>query len=314
MFKREIIVCAFVFTIFFAHQLVLANSTDITLDSMVDICEDMESAILDIVVEYETYNDPAPKLQHIAGTNMAIQKGRAKHVWSSARPLEESDPNKQKKAPIWRSKSTEKVTIMNGRGHSWDSEITQSYNGKVAKRHQIDGWPRRVSLGTITETQHFMPKRSITPFGFTILRFERKSLSKLLREKELVSIDNTIKTVNGFETIHVDLFVPINNKKILSKRVYFSVDHCLTLVKIEYFNGSKVGLAVEVFELAQVAEALWFPKKGWLAPSTGRAYVYEATKITVNQGLTNDYFDIIFTPGTKVRDKIEGTEYTVKSK
>ena len=312
MFENKILTYALM--IFITSPLVLANSTDITLDCLADICEDMELAILDIVVEYETYNDPPPKLQHIAGTNMGIQKGRAKHVWSSARPLEESDPNKQKKAPIWRSKSTEKVTIMNGRGHSWDSEITQSYNGKVAKRHQLDGWPKRISHGTITQTQDFAPKRGITPFGFTILRFERKPLSKRLREKELVSIDNTIKTVNGFEIIHVDLFVPINNKKILSKRVYFSVDHCLTPVKIEYFNGRKVGLAVEVFELAQVAEALWFPKKGRLAPSTGRAYVYEASKVALNQGLTNDYFNIEFPPGTKVRDEIKGIEYIVKSK
>jgi len=313
MFNRKI--CACVLMIFFAAPLALADSMDITLDFVADICEAMESSILDAVVEYETYNDPAPKLENIAGTNFGVQKGRAKHVWSTARPSMESDPNQLKRAPLWRSKSTEKVTIMNAQGHSWDSEITQSYNGKIAKRHQLDGWPKRVSFGTITERQHFMPERGITPLGFTVLRFEQKPLSKRLREKELVQLDNNIKTVNGFETIHVDLFVDLNDRKILSERVYFSVDHYLTPVKIEYFNGSKVALAVEVFELEKVGEGLlWFPKKGRLTSSVRGTpvYVYEASKIVLNQGLTDKHFDIEFPPGTKVRDEIRYLEYVVK--
>jgi len=312
MFKRKIRACALV--IFITSPLALADSVGITLDFVADICQAVESAILDAVVEYETYNDPPPKLQAIAGTNFGVQKGRAKHVWSTARPSMESDPNQLKRAPLWLSKSTEKVTIMNAQGHSWDSEITQSYNGKIAKRHQLDGWPKRVSFGTITETRHFMPKRGITPLGFTVLRFQEKPLSKHLREKESVSLNNTIKTVNGFETIQVDLFVTINDRKILSRRVYFSVDHYLTPVKIEYFNGRKVALTVEVFALEKVGEGLlWFPKKGRLASSVRgtRAYVYEASKIAVNQGLAKEYFDIDFPMGTKVRDEIRDLEYVV---
>lgn len=312
MFKWKIRACALV--IFITSPLALADSADITLDFLADICEAMESAIFDVVVEYETYNDPAPKLQEIAGTNMAILKGRAKHVWSTARPSVQSDPNQLKGPLLWLSKSTQKFTLMNAHGNSWDSQITQSYNGKISKRHQLDGWPRRVSYGTIVEKRHFMPKRGITPLGFTVLRFQEKPLSKHLREKESVSLNNTIKTVNGFETIHVDLFVSINDRKILSRRVYFSVDHYLTPVKIEYFNGRKIALTVEVFALEEVANGWCFPKKGRLTPSAGRAYVYEASKIAVNQGLAKEYFDIEFPLGTKVRDEIKGVEYIVKPK
>lgn len=300
MFKRKI--CACVLMMFFAAPLALATSIDITLDSLADICGALESSILDVVVEYETYNDPPPKLEDIAGTDNVVQKGRAKHVLTAARPFME------------RFKSTKKVTVMNEYEDSWDSETANSYNGKVAKRCQIDGWPNRLSMGTIIKNQDFVPKYTITPLGFTILRFEfeGKPLSERLREKEFVRLDNTIKTVNGFETIHVDLFVHWEDKEILYARVHFSVAHFLTPVKIEYFNGRKVALAVEVFELEEVPETLWFPKRGRLTPSVGRAYVYEASKIVVNQGLTEKDFDIDFPASTKVRDEIKGIEYVVQ--
>ncbi len=303
-------ICACVLTIFFAAPLALATSTEITLDCLADICQFMESAIFDVVVEYQTYYDPPPNLEDIAGTDNVFQKGRAKHIWAWA-TAESFTPGPF----VERSKSTKKVTVMNELGDSWDSEITQSYNGEVAKRHQLDGWPNKLSRGTITKKRDFMPNRSVTPLGFTVLRFKEKPLSERLREKDSVRLDNTIKTVNGFKTIHVNLFVRWKDKEILSKRVYFSADHMFTPVKIEYFSGKgKVALAVEVFELEKVAEALWFPKKGRLAPSVPgrRAYIYEASKILVNQGLTDEYFDIKFPPGTKVYDEIKDREYVVK--
>jgi hypothetical protein len=305
MLKRKI--CACVLTIFFMAPLALAPSMEITLDCLADICQSMESTIFDVVVEYETYNDPPPKLEDIAGTDNVLQKGRAKHVWAWATT---GGPY------IERFKSTKKVTVVNEHGDSWDSEITQSYNGEVAKRYQFDGWPNKLSRGMITKRQDFMPDRSATPLGFTVLRFNEKPLSECLREKDFVRLDNTIKTVNGFNTIHVDLFVHWKDKEILSKRVYFSVDNVFTPVKIEYFSRKdEVALAVEVFELEKVAEELWFPKKGRLTPSVpgSRAYIYEASKIVVNQGLADEHFDIEFPPGTEVRDEINDRIYVVKS-
>lgn len=314
MLKGKICVC--VFTIFFTAPLALATPMEVSLDSLADICEVMQSAIWDVTVEYETYNDPVPNLENIAGTHDLVQKGRAKHVWAWATTAPFTPG-----PPIERFKSTVKVTVMNEHGDTWDSEITESYDGKVAKRHQFDGWPNKISIGMITKKGDLMSNHSATPLGFTVLRFNEERLSACLRQKELVRLDNAIKTVNGFKTIHVELFVHWKDKEILSKRVYFSVDHVFTPVKIEYFNGKgKIALAVEVFELEEkVSEELgfplWFPKKGRLSPSApgSRAYIYEASKIVVNQGLTDEHFDIQFPPGTKVSDRIKGVEYTVKS-
>jgi len=62
--------------------------------------------------------------------------------------------------------------------------------------------------------------------------------------------------------------------------------------------------------LEQVANGLWFPSKGHhIDLSDNLTNTYKATKIVVNQGLTDKYFDIEFPPGTRITNEISGLSY-----
>lgn len=98
-------------------------------------------------------------------------------------------------------------------------------------------------------------------------------------------------------------------------RIYFSVDHGYTPVKFEHMKGpDKVALSVNVESLEEVAEGVWFPGSGTnTVPDSDRVGTYQAiSPILVNQGLTDEHFDIDFPVGTEVYDEIQDKEYVVK--
>ena len=134
----------------------------------------------------------------------------------------------------------------------------------------------------------------------------------LRRHKELVRLDNNVEKVNGFNTIRAD-FLQEWTKQVCI-RVCFSVDHGYTPVRYEYISKGKPGLTFDVGALEQVAEALWFPSSGLIKTTDSERMDGFQTigKIVVNQGLTHEYFDIDFPPGTEVRDEIRDLEYVVK--
>jgi hypothetical protein len=142
-------------------------------------------------------------------------------------------------------------------------------------------------------------------------------LSYRLRAKDKVRIDNVVKKIDGFNTIRVDLltdFIYEGNRPVYM-RIYFSVDHGYTLVKLEHMKGpDMVALSVNVGSLEEVANGLWFPDSGtFTIPGSDRVSTYQAiSPIIVNQGLTDEHFDIDFPVGTKVHDEIQDREYVVK--
>lgn len=144
---------------------------------------------------------------------------------------------------------------------------------------------------------------------------EETPLSDILRRKELARLDNTIEEVNGFNSIRADMLTQWDKQRAFM-RIYFSVEHGYTPVRYEYMSGEKVSVTVEVQSLEQVAEGLWFPSSGVISSlDKSRSHAYIATsKIVVNQGLPDKYFDIKFPPGTKVRDNIEHRKYVVPAK
>jgi len=302
----------------------------VTADELADICKAMESAIVDISLEYEWYNIPpwiAEEAETEMGTEMLIPKdGRRRFNFSAAGLLSDRDPNDSNSLLPDRLLLEELTTLVTKDGNAWDNVTKHSYNGKIAKRLNIGGWPREVRSGIVSDSKRFMPTLILSPLGFSVLRFnmskvtDKLPLSAILRRKELVRLDNTVKKVNGFNTVRVD-FLQEWTKQVCI-RVYFSVDHGYTPVRYEYMAGGKpesnrVDFVVEVHSLEQVAEGLWFPSSGVIrSAGCERMDAFQAiSKIVVNQGLTDEYFDIIdFPPGTKVRDEIKGTEYVVKSK
>lgn len=298
----------------------------VTTDELSGICEAMESAIVDISIEYEGYTIPPRTVEEAEkemGMPMLVVKdGFGRYKLSAAGLLSNREPNEPLPERLLFERST---TVMNADGDAWDSVIKASLNGKIAKYLQIGGWPREVRSGGISYTKRFfMPTMTVTPVGFSVLRLSfshsaiRRSLSARLRDKEFVHLDNTIENVNGFDTIRADFLSKTNdpntNKRVYF-RVYFSVDHGYTPILYEHMRGGKkVALAFEVHSLEQVAEGLWFPSSGLISdPDDERVSVFQTIgKIAVNQGLTEQHFDIDFPPGTEVRDEIRDLEYVVK--
>ncbi len=278
-----------------------AAAAAITVEKLADICEAMESAIVDISMQYEWYIEPPMTVEEIAGTGMLINKGHPKYQWSTARPFDE------------RVRFVSSTTIMNAEGDSWDSVIKQSYNGKIAKFLQIE-LSGKVLDGVVHSKPYTIGPTPMELFSVLRFRFSKvtsnKPLSVVLRE--LGRLDNTIQKINEFNTIRADILQEWT--KQVSGRVYFSLDHGYTPVRYEYMRGENPHLTFEINSLEQVGEGLWFPSGGRISSTDDkRANVYRAiSKIVVNQGLTDEHFDIESPPGTKVIDEIRDTEYIVK--
>ena len=281
------------------------DSTNITLDSLSDICEAMERAIIDVTVEYEISFDPLPTLDEIQKLGgSAVGTGPQKFTWSAAKPFREL------------SKSSCDLSVMGGNGGNWDVHISQAYNGKVAKKYQLDGWPRKTSKGIITNKEIFRLRHADTPLFYTVHHFTDHPLSQILREKEkfTVVLDNKIQKVNNDNAICVSIYAHIEGKKVITQRVFFSLEHNFTPVKIEYFNGRTATIEYDVLELKEIEKGIWFPMKGCavsLEPNDPKI-VYQASKVVLNQGLKKEFFDIEFPPGAEVRDEIMGSRYIIK--
>ena len=294
-------------------------SRAITSDELSKICKTMESAYKDITVEYEWLVEPARTVEDLKKDEIGgfITLGPEKIKWSSKRPFKE------------RSLFESTATYMDKNEHTFREIIMESYDGKIAKRfsrgalsstgEQVDS-----SLGTITERKDFIPELNTTPLSFSVLRLlyvngNDKSVSEYLKEKEFVRIAEPNEKVNGFKAICAEFLwdapkVQILHKKQVCKRIYFSIDHGYTPIKFEDFNPSESGpkliFSVDITSLKKVSDNLWFPSSGSLKMTDNNlTNKYKASKIIVNQGLTDDYFNIKFPPGIRVDDEITGTRY-----
>jgi hypothetical protein len=302
-------------------------ATAITIDELANICQAMESAIRDVSLEYEwriippwTFEEAAEvaKAMGAEGMPMIVQKdGLQRFKLSASGLLFTKDPNDPNSPLPERLLMEESATIMNKDGNTWNSIIIKSYNGKIKKHFQDDGWPQRALEGSVSTRKHFDIPMVLTPFGFSVFRFrlcptnDYKPISVVL--KDLGRLDNTVRKVNEFNTIRVDLLQ--EHTKQVCVRIYFSVDHGYTPVRYEYMRGENPQLTFEISSLEQVGDGLWFPSSGVInCTDKKRVDAWKATsKILVNRGLTEKDFDVKFPPGTKVQDEIKGTEYTVNS-
>lgn len=301
----------------------------ITPDELADVIDQMESAIVDISLEYEERIIPPStheELEEKTGLKVLVAKdGYMRSQFSAARLLPDSDPNRldwQSPGQFVFEKSS---TLVSRDGNSWLAVAKKSYNGQVGKSLDIDSLTKEVSVGSISAERPTIFVTS-TLLGFSVFRLaysgepmplSARLLSGRLRAKDKVRIDNVLRKIDGFNTIRVDLltdFIYEGNRPIYM-RIYFSVDHGYTPVKFEHMKGpDMVALSVNVESLEEVANGLWFPNRGtFTVPGSDRVNAYQAIgPIIVNQGLKDDYFDIDFPVGTKVHDKIQDTKYVVK--
>ena len=320
--------CLYIVTFLLLLSRVLA-AIAITADELANTIEKMESAIVDISLEYEWYCDSPltleERLEYIADKELLIDVNIPRYKLSAARSLSNKDPNNPSSLLFDHLLLEESTTLMNKSGNVWDIVEKQSYNGKITKRLSTGGYHRSASNGTISNGVNSMHPINLTPIGFSVLRScirqpgDKSPLSAVLRDKEFINLDNSIEKFNGFSTIRADLLTHTNDpntNKMVYLRIYFSVDHGYTPVRYEFMRGNnRVAFSFDVYSLEQVAEGLWFPSSGLISsPDNKRADGFQATsKILVNQGLTDEHFDIKFPPGTKVYDEIKNLKYVVKS-
>lgn len=279
------------------------NVSAISTDELSHICEAYESAIFDIQVEYQWSVDPLISAEK-ASRDMMVVLGPTESFWATKRPFTEY------------SLSTQKIKVTDG-VDEWTSSKKQCYNGKRGKylsSHNKFGTVKY--SGTITKSKRFMTHKNLSPFGFTLERFRDDRddpVSKLLKGKERVVLNTELQKINNFKTISATFFFTYEKKEFAYLKLYFSPEHDYTLVKIEYLKKQKPDLSIEVLELQQVSDGIWFPIKGRIsALNDESANLYKATKVMVNKGLTDDFFDFEFPAGTKVIDEIVGLEYIIR--
>jgi len=297
----------------------------ITIEQLTDTIEQMESAIVDISLEYEWLTDSAmtlgEKFEFIADKNWSIIVGprTCKMVCSLALP----DPN-DPDVPLFDRFLFEKSDIsMRDPNKPVHNLIKRCFNGQIRKDLYIGGSPHTVRDGRISKPDGVPHSWIPNPVEyFFILRcraIEKMPLSKALRKLIVpVRINHALKKVGDFNTISAEFIDESTNNPF--KQVCFSVDHDFTPVKYEdldVYTGEPT-FTVEITSLQEVAPGLWFPKSGLIKDHRDPhkwANLYQATgPIIVNQGLTSEDFDIDFPVGTKVSDKIQGREYVVKQK
>jgi beta-lactamase regulating signal transducer with metallopeptidase domain len=265
-------------------NLASVEPNDITLEQLVEILEAMESAIVDVTIDYK-WDEVLPG---------AVNE-RPQYRLQTARPFCKR---------ILFTKTTSSI------------EKT-SYNGRTLKHLSK-------SAATVVEGRSFVPYLDLSPLGFSIfalgrdlteINFDMSTPLETLRSKhkELVHLYNRIEKIDGFDTIHADLLHPT---KQIYLRIYFSVEHGYTPVRLEYIrNGSEVASSVEVNSLQKVADGLWFPSSGIMNHYQGKTkIVYKAIgKIVINQGLREEDFALEFPTGTKVDDQVRSIKYIVTS-
>jgi hypothetical protein len=286
-----------------------------TLEELAEICAAQEAAIQDVYAEYEWDRDPPYTMRDIAGQVVQVPVGPQRITWATARPFEDRF--------LWVN-STE---WMDAQDHRVNVTETRSYNGEIGKYLQVRGdsvESQPSAKGTITRSRRFVLSGSTTPQHFTILRFREERpdypLSEALRKTEWVDLIGDIQQIGPFRTIRVDLYAEgLRDKqgsRGLLSRMYFSVDHQYTPVQFELFSGNKVITRDVVSELKEVAPGIWYPNNASTTDfdkdGTGYTFACRASKIVVNQGLTPEFFDIDFPPGTKIMDEVLNSEYFIR--
>jgi hypothetical protein len=278
---------------------------------LANICQNMEKAINDISIEYEWFHIPPMTVNDANDENF--------YVWIT--PWKQSLTSKK---PFNRHYLfIEKFTAMNKKGCSFEDFRKISYNNKVSKFFSsAPSCSNSISMnGAIAKGEKFMTGIAATPIGFSVFRFaydgEKMPLSKLLREKDIVKVDNNIVKINDFNAIRADIFTAWKwkNEHLLIYKIYFAVDYGYTPIRYEYMTGPKVTGTIDVNSLQEVQKKLWLPSSGLITSSdpNHRTNGFRVIgKIRVNRGLKDKDFDIEFPPGTWVNDEIAGKMYTIK--
>jgi outer membrane lipoprotein-sorting protein len=304
--SRMLLVCVLLLT---------GKVSAMTLEELAEICTAQEAAIQDVFAEYERDREPPYTTKDFVESVVAIPRGPQKITWATTRPFADRF--------LW-TDSTEWVDERDHRSHVTE---TRTYNGEVGKRLEVrrDGMDGEPSVeGLITKSRRFILPVSSTPEHFTLVRFRKErpdyTLAEALRKPEWADLINDIQQVGPFRTIRVDFHQEgVRDKqgnRVLLSRFYFSVDHGYTPVQFELYARNKVVTRDSVTELVEASPGIWYPKSARTTEfnmgDTPYTYTFRASKVVVNQGLTQEFFDIDFPPGTEVQDEILNSQYFIR--
>ncbi len=265
----------------------------LTLDELADILEEMESAIEDVTIEYEWYNQKQATEEDANNTGFLVPVSRATCTFMAARPFTELQ---------WYS---EKVDLSAGPGQTFPLDLRYAYNGDVFRQWSTGSTNERPPSGLITKRTDLLRAWNSTPMAFTIFRFYPEGLlSQGLREHpESFRIADGIQQIRGFRTIELD---SVTDMGVVHTKMFLSIDHGYAPVRFEYVSPTDGALQIEadVQTLQEVADGLWFPFKGASgSPKDDDGSVFEVKSVTLNQDLSKDDFDLAFPPGTEVNDE-----------
>jgi hypothetical protein len=141
--------------------------------------------------------------------------------------------------------------------------------------------------------------------AFTVFRFYPQGLlSQGLRElPERFRLVDGIRQIRDFRTIELDSVLETGQ---VYQKMFLAVDHGYAPVRFEYISPSdnSVNFEVDVLDLQEVADGLWLPFKGTSgSPGDDDGSAFEVKRVTLNQHLSKDDFNLAFPPGTEVNDE-----------
>lgn len=260
----------------------------LTLDELADIFDEMESAVTDISIEYEWYNQNELTEEDIHGAGLLVPVSRAACTFTTAKPFTELQAY------------SEKVDLSQGPGTTFTSDRRYTYDGTLFRQLRSDG-----VKGFVTRRTDLLHSWNLTPMAFTIFRFYPQGLlSQGLRElPERFRLVDGIQQIRDFRTIELDSVLDTGQ---VYQKMFLAVDHGYAPVRFEYISVSdnSVNFEVEVLALQQVADGFWFPFKGTMgSPKEDDGSVFEVKRVTLNQHLSKDDFNLAFPPGIEVNDE-----------
>ncbi len=283
----------------------------VTLDELAARCEAMELAVVDVSLEYDWYNIPPLTREDADSEGFLLPEDGRMHIKLSAANLENGGRRH------WGLLMEKQAVYFDREGNRIENIARELQAGGIFKRFNFDANGRGAEGFIGARDANTSPSLFMTPLDFSVLRLANDidgvPLSVRLKDTRIARFTGEAGKINGWDVVRADLLQEYTRQPCIA--IYFSLQHNYTPVKYEYFNsgtaGTKLAFSVEVTSLDAVADGLWFPSSGMIHHSEGtRADAFQATtKLLVNRGLTAKNLDIDFPPGTRIYNRITGSEY-----
>lgn len=279
------------------------NSANLTLEKLVDICAEQERSLTNLTVEY-TFAISGPNVEK-------IDKGDFRWVGPQTNLFIAKKPFSKRFMII------QEQQFEDGHKRIIDSCYWKAYNGLAYREFQVSS-QNDTAVGLITKEPPSDVNMNYTPLGFTLFhQWWDRSLLDVLKDQDpnlTFSLNPVITKVNDCDSIELTCSMknPLSGKLMTLMSIFFSINHHYAIVRIAYWNGSRIVLEYNVREFRSVGEGLWFPIHGDIKNSEGDINEIWVADVQINQAFEESEFELEFPPGTKVNDTISGKHYTIK--